>query len=370
MLDAMLALAAAVPLALHTGSAALAATRRPAQAVPGAAPFRPYISLLRPVLGLDVNDRETLASSFHQSYPNYEVIFCAACADDPACPAIRAMIADHPEVPAGLLIGNTNVTANPKLNNLAKGVVAARSDWLVMADANLLLAPDYLAELADSWQHNTGLVSGPPLGDRAENFWGAVECAFLNTNQARWQLAADALGLGFAQGKTMFWNRAVLAAGGGLAALGRDMAEDVAATKLVRDQGLRVSLPGRLSTQPVGKRAFRAVWDRQVRWSRVRRDGFPALFLAEFAQGPALGLAAVFALVAIGAVPAIAPVIFLALWYGAEAGFARAVGIRLAPRDFAAMPVRDAILPAVWFATFARRGFEWRGTEIATVPAR
>ena len=371
VLAAALASLAAVPLAAHLASAgaAVAATRR---APPeGEARFRPFISLLRPVHGLDPHDRETLKSGLTQDYPAYEVIFCAASADDPACAAVREMIAAHPEVPARLLIGDGGLSSNPKLNNLAKGVAAARSDWLVMADANLLLAPEYLAGLADSWQADTGLVSGPPLGTRAEGFWSAVECAFLNTNQARWQLATGALGFGFAQGKTLFWNRKVLEAGGGLAALGRDMAEDVASTKLVRAQGLRVQLPARLSAQPVGRRSARAVWDRQLRWSRVRRDGFPGLFLAEIAQGSVLGLASLAALVALGAVPGWLPALFLALWYGTEAGFARALGLVLTPRDLAAMLVRDALLPVLWFATFARRGFDWRGTAMggARAPA-
>ncbi len=58
-------------------------------------------------------------------------------------------------------------------------------------------------------------------------FWGELECAFLDTYQARWQLAADQLGNGFAQGKTLFWRRDILDAAGGPAALGAEMAEDL-----------------------------------------------------------------------------------------------------------------------------------------------
>lgn len=364
MLTTLLVLAAATPLAVHLASAGLAISRPAARRTEAERPFRPFVSLIRPVKGLDPLDRETLASSFRQVYPDYEVIFCAARAGDPACPAIRQMMSAHPEVPARLLVGEAPITANPKLNNLAKGVAAARSDWLVMTDANLMLAPDYLAWLADAWTEGVGLVSGPALGNRAASFWAAVECAFLNTSQARWQLAADRLGLGFAQGKTLMWNRKVLEAGGGLAALGSDMAEDVAATKLVRGQGLRVRLPARLSFQPVGRRGFREVWQRQLRWSRVRRDGFAGLFAAEVAQGPALGLVSLLVLAGLGAAPlGLAPG-FVALWYGAEIAVALRLGLRLGPRDLAAMVVRDGLQPGLWVATFARRGFDWRGTEM------
>ncbi|MGZ9810527.1 ceramide glucosyltransferase [Pseudoroseicyclus sp. H15] len=359
---------AAAPLGAHLASAALASAR-PLLRRDRPAPIRPFLSLIRPVKGLDPHDRETLESSFRQDYPEYEILFCVEDEDDPAIPALRQMIDDHPGQKARVLIGGSRLSANPKLNNMEKGLAAATSDWLVFTDANLMLAPDYLSGLVDSWKPGTGLVSGPPLGTEAENFWGAVECAFLNTSQARWQLAGDALGAGFAQGKTLFYRRDVLEAGGGLAALGRDLAEDVGSTKLVRGQGLRVRLPRRLSAQPVGHRTAGAVWDRQLRWSIIRRQGFPAIFALELLQGPAVGLLSMLALALMGAMPAALPLAYLALWYGAEALFARAIRLPLGPRDLAAMLTRDFLFPAIWAASLVRRGFVWRGHSASTPQA-
>ena len=56
-----------------------------------------------------------------------------------------------------------------------------------------------------------------------ENFAAEIECAFLNTYQARWQYSAEALGFGFAQGKTMLWRRDILETGGGIEALGAEI---------------------------------------------------------------------------------------------------------------------------------------------------
>lgn len=353
---------ATISLTAQLGSCTLAALR-PMLRRTEPTGFRPRISLIRPVKGLDPHDYATLESSFTQDYPGYEVIFCAEDPADPACAPLRQLMGRHPEVPARLLTGRSSLSANPKLNNVEKGVEAARSDWFVLTDANLMLDPDYLAELADAWSQGTGLVSGPPIGSDPENFWGALECAFLNTWQARWQLAADTLGLGYAQGKTLFWNRRVLQAGGGLAALGRDTAEDVGSTKLVRAQGLRVRLPRRLSRHPVGRRTARAVWDRQLRWSVIRRQGFPALFAAELLQAPALGFLCLVALAALGASPLWA-LGFVLLWYAAELAFARACGIPVDARDLSAMMVRDLLQPAIWFTGLFRQGFSWRGNEM------
>ncbi|WP_353471309.1 ceramide glucosyltransferase [Salipiger sp. H15] len=361
----VLALLILVPLALHLASAALAGWRYVVPEPRGAAGPRPFLSLIRPVCGLDAFDEETLRSSFRQAYPAYEVIFCAAREEDAAVPLVRRLIAEHPHVPARLLIGETRLTGNPKLNNLLKGVEAAQSDGLVMTDSNLLLDRDYLGRLVQTWRDDTGLVSAPPVGSRPGNFWGAVECAFLNGSQGRWQLAADSVGLGFAQGKTLFWKRAVLEAGGGLEALGRNLAEDVASTKLVREQGLKVRLARRLFAQPIGRRGARAVWDRQLRWSRVRRDGFPALFVGEIAQGPLLPMIGLAGLVSAGVLGGwLLPLLPLA-WYGAEWALCRVAGWPAGPRDIGAMLVRDLLLPAIWVATWAGRGISWRGTDMA-----
>ncbi len=363
MLVFALSITLAVTVSIYVVTMALAAfwvRRRPAQ--PGA---RPFISLIRPVCGIDRFDRETLASSFSQDYPDYEILFCAADETDPAVALARELVAAHPSAKAQVLVGNDRLSANPKLNNLAKGLAAARAEIVVMTDANLALPPDYLATLDDAWQPDTGLVSAPALGTRPGNFWGAVECAFLNGNQARWLLAADTLGFGFAQGKTLAWRRDVLERGGGLAALGQNLAEDVAATKLVRAQGLRVRLPHKLFGQPIGTRTARAVWDRQLRWSRVRRDGFPAIFALEIVQGPLLPAAALAGLVALGAAPAWSLVALAIGWYGSEILFTRTIGAPLASRDVVAMLMRDLLLAPLWFTTFRARGFTWRGTEMS-----
>ena len=85
--------------------------------------------------------RETLASIFALDYPDYEVLFCVADADDPIVPLVSGFIAAHPQIPARLLIGDDQVSANPKLNNVVKGWKAARHEWIVIADSNVLMPP-------------------------------------------------------------------------------------------------------------------------------------------------------------------------------------------------------------------------------------
>ena len=159
------------------------------------------VSLVRPVCGLENHIEDTLRSAFDLDYPRYEIIFCAAAANDSALPLVRRLIADHPHVPAQLLIGNDPISENPKLNNVCKGWSAAAHDRIVMADSNVLMPRDYIERLLAAWRADTGVVTSPPVGCRPQGFWAELECAFLNTYQVRWQYAAAAFGFGFAQGK-------------------------------------------------------------------------------------------------------------------------------------------------------------------------
>jgi ceramide glucosyltransferase len=369
------ALIAFVVIALHLATMALVvwrgAVRKKSRLSPQVtfAPL-PFICLLRPVCGLDPFDAETLASSFTLDYPDYEVVFCAADPADPVVGLVRRLIAAFPHVRARILIGEDRITANPKLNNLQKGWIGTDAEWVAMADSNLLLPRSYLRDLVAEMESGVGLVTSPPLGERGDGLWGNVECAFLNTNQARWQLAADALGMGFAQGKTMFWRRATLDDVGGLTALGRQLAEDVTATKVVREAGLQVRLVTEPYAQPIGRRSLHAVWNRQLRWARVRRDGFRGLFALELLNGPFFGVVAALALGAFIGAPLV-PVTYLALWYGAEIGFARLMGWGgTSLRELAAWLARDLMLPALWTMTWLRPGFVWRGTVIGAQTGR
>src|SRR5262249_10181464 len=65
----------------------------------------PGVSIVRPVCGIENYGEATLRSGFLLDYPNYEIVFCAAAAGDPVVPLVQRLIAEHPEVPARLLIG-------------------------------------------------------------------------------------------------------------------------------------------------------------------------------------------------------------------------------------------------------------------------
>jgi ceramide glucosyltransferase len=332
-----------------------------------AADDAPGVSLIRPVCGVENCVEETLGSAFALDYPRYEIIFCVASAQDPIIPVVKRLIAAHQKVPAQLLVGNETISDNPKLNNCVKGWRAAAYGWVVFADSNVFMPPDYIQRLMSTWRADTGLVCSPPVGCRPTGFWAELECAFLNTYQARFQYCADTLGMGFAQGKTMLWKRSTLDDAGGIRALASELAEDAASTKVVRNAGLRVRLVDAPFEQPLGYRTAQEVWRRQVRWARLRRTSFKSYFVPEILAGGAWPIAAAIFAAAAGDLSIIGVLARAAVWYGCEAVLSWAAGWHLSARSPLAWILRDLLLPVVWFNGWLDSAFVWRGNEMRPV---
>lgn len=369
---AIAAASCAFALLCHLASIAVAAVRlRPQGRLAAAPPDAPAVTIIRPVCGIENHLRETLQTTFDLDYPDYEAIFCIASPKDPAIAVVEGLMRERPHVRARLLIGDERISGNPKLNNCVKGWREAAHDWIVIADSNVLMPRDYIQRLLATWTRRTGLVCAPPIGGRPQGFWAELECAFLNAYQARVQYFADTLGLGFAQGKTMFWRRDVLDAAGGMRALAADLAEDAASTKVVRAAGLKVRLVDGPFEQPLGRRSAGDVWRRQSRWARLRRACFPQYFLPEILAG------GIWPTVAIGVVADAMdwPVVALAaawafVWYGAEMALARAAGWPLSPLSPLHAVLRDLLLPALWVDGLLGSKFEWRGNAMSVAVDR
>ena len=354
----------AVATSVNLVSIAIAGHRCRRRDSPPATPSpAPPVTLVRPVCGIEPFVRETLGSSFQLDYPHYEIVFCVARVDDPVVPIVRRLIGGNPQVPAQLLIGDDGISTNPKLNNILKGWAAARHRWIVIADSNVLLPPDSLQRLLGRWRRNTGIVCSMPVASRPGNFWAELECAFLNTLQARFEYVSEALGFGFAQGKTMLFRRDLVERAGGIRALAAETAEDAAATKMVRALGRRVHLVDNPFEQPLGRRGAAEVWARQLRWARLRRMSFPLLFLPEILLGgalPSLALALAASHYGVSVPGSIAAL--LVIWFAAEAALARRAGWQLSPLLPVALLVRDLVLPILWVAAWIGDDFVWRGT--------
>jgi ceramide glucosyltransferase len=326
----------------------------------------PPVSIVRPVCGIERFSEETLRSGFELDYPDYELIFCVARGSDPIVPLVQELMSAYPAIPSQLIIGDERISENPKLNNCVRGWDAARHEWVILADSNVLMPRDYVQRLKASWRPDTGLVCSTPAGSHPDGFWAEVECAFLNSLQARWQYAGEALGFGFAQGKSMLWRKDILDSRGGIRALAAEIAEDAAATKLIRQAGLHVHLVDAPFQQPLGRRTASEVWYRQLRWARLRRVTFPLFFAPEISSGAMLPMAAGAIWAAGYGFNVAAAVLAVALfWYGPELVLTRLKGWPLSRRSLLTFLVRDAMLLPMWAYAWVAVRIEWRGNAMS-----
>jgi ceramide glucosyltransferase len=357
--DSLALLTAATLLAGQLTSIAAAWPRKQGLSRCDARPQTCQLTIIRPLSGVEAWSEATLRSTFELDHPDVRLLFCVARANDPIVGLVQRVMAHYPSANAELLVGNEAISANPKLNNLVKGWEKTTSEWVAFVDSNVLLPRDAIARLLECWDAQCGMVSAPPIGARATGLAAELESVFLNAYQARFQIAAAALDMGFAQGKVMFFKRDLLRQAGGLASLASEPAEDAAATKVVRAAGLRVRLVSTPFEQPLGRRRLADVWRRQLRWSQLRRATFPKYFYLEIATGsvlPALVLMA-----GLGTTSAVVLPIYLAIWYGAELVLTARYGW---PVTLWALPLsvlRDMMIIPLWAMASFKNGFEWQG---------
>ncbi len=340
-------------------SIAVAWPRRIRQAAPAVQAAQCDLTVIRPLSGVEAWSETALRSTFELDHKNLKILFCVAQADDPIVLVARRVMAEYPAVKAEILVGNEAISANPKLNNLIKGWERTTTDWVAFIDSNVLLPRDAVARLLDSWDDKCGMVCAPPIGAQAIGAAAVLETMFLNAYQARWQIAASSLGMGFAQGKVMFFKRALLTTAGGLGALASDPAEDAAATKVVRAAGLHVRLVAAPFDQPLGRRRLLDVWKRQLRWAQLRRATFPLFFYLEIATGAVLP--SILLAIGLGAQSLVVLPIYLAIWYGAECALAARYGWHLSFWSLPLSIIRDALIIPIWIVANFKSNFDWQG---------
>jgi ceramide glucosyltransferase len=169
----------------------------------------------------------------------------------------------------------------------------------------------------------------------------------------------------------MLFNKAFIEASGGIRALASELAEDAAATKLVRKRQLRARVVDKPFMQPLGRRTAAEIWQRQIRWARLRRDTFALYFLPELLAGALPPLAACMIVTDSIELPIVGiATAFLALWYGLEAAATSVAGWHLSRRSLLVWVLRDALLPVLFIAAWAGKDFEWRGNPMTIADQR
>lgn len=65
----------------------------------------PPVSILKPLMGVDDNLKDSLETYFNMDYPKYELIFCVQDPNDPSISLVRELMSQYPDVDARLFFG-------------------------------------------------------------------------------------------------------------------------------------------------------------------------------------------------------------------------------------------------------------------------
>ncbi len=148
------------------------------------ADYAPPASVICPCKGLDADLEANLRALLEQDYPDYEVVFVTAAADDPAR-SVCERLARASRVPARVVIAGAPVGRGEKVNNLLAGVAAARpaSAVFVFADSDGRPAPGWIRTLIAH-------LAEPEVGAASTFRWYIPDRDFLSGLQSAWNAPA------------------------------------------------------------------------------------------------------------------------------------------------------------------------------------
>jgi ceramide glucosyltransferase len=332
--------------------------------------FAPAASILKPVRGVDRDAYENFASYCRLDYPEYEMIFAVADANDPVLPVIEKLRRDFPERQIRLVTSVERLGENNKVNNLCRLVKEAKHDLLVMTDSDVRVEADYLREVA------------APFADPAV---GAVTAFYRCAGGGTLAADLDMLGMctdsvpsalvarrlegkvQFAFGWTMATTKECLAEVGGWEAMVNYHSDDFELGNRIARRGHRVELTRKPVWMVFPVESLKEFLSHELRWSIGLRNVRPAGYAGMiFTHGLPWALMAAFVAGAAGwsGVAAFHLAAYLILrWSVAWTAGVWGLGDKAIAAKLWLVPIRDAISAAVWVGGFFSNRITWRGLE-------
>ena len=337
----------------------------------------PPVSVLKPVHGLEARLKENIESFFRQDYPDYEVLFAADEADDPALEVVREVCARYPRIRSRVLVTGTP-WPNPVVYSFHCLAEAAAHNILVTTDSDVGVDSHYLREIVPPLlDPQVGMVTCVYRGKNAAGFFSGLTAIGMSVEMTAGVLVANLLeGMKFGLGPTTVVRKDSLASIGGYSALKDYIAYDFAIGNLIAKAGYRVVLSGHIIDHVVNQKSFRRMWQNQLRWAQTTRYSRPKghfgsglIFavpygLLGFLAAAGLGHWGLGALLLSATVLNRMAEAWLVGWM-----VVRDPQVRRAPWLY---PLRDLLGFLVWFASYLNLRYVWRdsrfelkGTRIA-----
>jgi ceramide glucosyltransferase len=318
--------------------------------------FRPGVSILKPLRGLDPNTFAAFQSQAFQDYPEYEILFGVSDESDLAVAEVRRLQQQFPDVPIRLLVGQQDL-ANGKVGVLAFLAQHARHPIWVVNDSDIKVTSEYLATvIAPLAQSSVGVVTClyRAQGHTSPAVWESLGIA---TDFMPSTLVAQLLGVReFGLGSTLAFRAADLERVGGFRAVGDYLADDYQLAKRIASLGKSALLSTYTVETALSDDSWRGSWHHQIRWARTIRSskgkGYAGLPVTQAGIWVALAFAS-------GASTIAAVLLALRLSSALISAFFVLASAQ-ATRLFWLAPLWDLYSFAVWLASYSGRDVRWR----------
>lgn len=349
-------------LAMAYSVVAWRAGRRPIRPVRCEPSASPPVTFLKPLCGAEPETYACLRSFCDQQYPQFQIVFGIADAADPAVTVVARLQGEFPALDLKLCIDRRQHGSNRKVSNLINMVPLAAHGILILADSDISVAPDYLANVVGPLTDTSvGIVTCSYSGRPRGGLWSVFGSLFIN----EWfvpsvRVAAWGGSQCFAFGATIAIRREVLSSIGGFKAIKDQLADDYRLGELARRAGLRTVLSHVVVDTVVTETTFKQLALHELRWLRTIRAVNPLgyCFSAVTFGFPIAAMGCVLA----GGSPAtlgMLAVTTAARWR---------MHVRTRRPDGPAwhvmlLPLRDTLSLALWACSFRTRRVQWRDSH-------
>ena len=260
--------------------AAIAVRVAPRTAAGRAPSSLPPVTVLKPLCGAEPGLYEHLRSFCTQQYPCWQVVFGVRDPNDRAVETVRRLCSEFPLLDLQIVIDPAQHGASTKVSNLINMMPLARHDYLVIADSDILVAPDYLERvITPLLDERVGIVTCPYRGRPRPGLWSLLASMFIDEWFMPSVRVAAALGSrAFAFGATIALRRATLARIGGFGAIVEQLPDDYRLGELTRRLGLRTVLSEVEVETAVAEADLGDLVRHELRWLRTIRTVRPLGF--------------------------------------------------------------------------------------------
>ncbi len=326
----------------------------------------PPVTVLKPVHGLEKNQRENLRSTCIQDYPEFQVVFSVQDPDDAAIPTLKEIQQEFGDKRVTVAIENCRTGTNGKINNMIGGLRHARHDVLVISDSDVLLKPDYLKTIvAPLNDPKVGCACTLYKAADARRWYEKMELLTLNADFMANVLFAHVSGASkFCLGASAALHRSTLEQIGGLEGLSDYLVEDYEMGRRIGLLGKEVAIIPYFVDTIVDLKSPGQWWNHQVYWDQNTRAARPFAFFAT-ALIRSVPFALLYAIARLGDAIGLSVLCGACVLRTATSAVVLGWGLRDREglRSLGLLLFRDLTSLVTWLLAFTKRTTIWRGTS-------